>query len=175
MKKQKKQILILGAVLILLLAAYFILPKVVKEPEEEEEKSYAVTVLDATLATKLAFTNDGTELSFVKEGENWYFETDKELSVVQSSIENMVEKAGNISSSTKIDNVTDFAQYGLDNPLHTVKLTVDGKEYVIQMGDCNDITGEYYVRLEGETTVYTVPATTVTPFSTSIDALTEEE
>lgn len=175
MKKQKKQILIMGAALILLLAAYFILPKLIKEPEKEEGESYAVTVLDSSLATRLSFTNDGMELSFVKEGEIWYEETDKELSIVQSSIENMVEKAGSITSSTKIDGVTDFAQYGLDEPLHTVKLTIDGKEYVIHIGDCNDITGEYYLGMDGETTVYTVSASYVTPFSTTLEALIEEE
>lgn len=175
MKKQQKQLVILGAVLVLLIAAYFILPRVIKEPEEEQGESYAVTVLDSSLATKLSFTNEGTEYVFVKDGDSWCAEEDTALPIIQSTLENMVEKAGSITATAKIDDVTDFAQYGLEEPQHTVKLTVNGKEYVIHMGDYNDITGEYYLRMDKETTVYTVASATVTLFDTTLEALIEEE
>lgn len=175
MKKQQKQLILLGTALVLLLAAYFILPRVIKEPEEEQGESYAVTVLDASLATKLSFTNEGTEYVFVKDGDNWCAEEDMTLPMNQTTLENMVEKAGSITATAKIDEVTDFAQYGLENPQHTVKLTVNGKEYVIHMGDYNDITGEYYLRMDKETTVYTVASGVVTPFATTLEALVEEE
>lgn len=175
MKKQQKQMLILGVVLLLLLVAYFLLPQVVKEPKEEQKESYAVTVLDASLVTELSFTNEGEEHSFVKEGDMWYAKEDKSLPIIQDSLENLVEKAGNITASTKIDDVTDFAQYGLENPQHVVSLKVNDKEYVIQMGDYNDITGEYYLRMQGESTVYMVESTVVTSFNTTLSELTEAQ
>ena len=174
MKKQKMQIIVLAVVFVVLVAAYFILPKVVKD-EEEETESYVVTAMSSDAVTQISFTNEGTEYTCVKEDDIWYSTEDRTLSISQETIDNLVDKAGNITSTTKIEGVTDFSQYGLDNPLHEVKLTANGTEHTIVMGDYNDITGEYYLYLKGESTVYTVASTVVTPFATTLEELVEEE
>lgn len=174
MKKQKIQLIVLAIVLVALLAAYFIIPKVVKD-EEEETENYIVTAIDSSTVSEISFTNDGTEISFVKENDVWYAADDKEVSISQGTVENLVSIVGNIVSVTKIDNVTDLNQYGLDNPLHEVRFVADGIEHTVIMGDYNDITGEYYLYLKGETTVYTVSSTVVTPFSTTMEAFIEVE
>lgn len=174
MKKQKKQMIILAVVLVVLVAAYFILPNVVKE-EEEETESYVVTAMAGDAVTQISFTNEGTEYTFVKEDDVWYSTEDRTLPISQETVDNLVDKAGNITSTTKIEGVTDFSQYGLDNPLHEVKLTANGTEHTIVMGDYNDITGEYYLYMKGESTVYTVESTVVTPFATTLEALVEEK
>lgn len=174
MKKQKKQIVVLAVILIILAAAYFILPKVVKE-EEETPESYVVTAMESDAVTKLSFTNEGNAYEFVKEDNKWYLEEDRTLSISQETLNNLVEKAGNITSATKIENVTDFNQYGLDSPLHEVQLTANGTEHTIVIGDYNDMTGEYYLCLKGKNTVYTVAGTVVTPFATTLEELVEEE
>ena len=174
MKKQKMQMIVLAVVFVVLVAAYFILPKVVKEEDEETER-YVVTAMSGDAVTQFSFTNEGTEYSFVKEDGVWYAAEDKTLSIAQETIENLVDKAGNITSATKIDGVTDFSQYGLDAPIHEVKLTANGTEHTVVMGNYNDITGEYYLYIKGETTVYTVESTVVTPFATTLEAMIEEE
>lgn len=174
MKKQKTQMIILVVVLVALVAAYFILPKVVKD-EEETTESYAVTTMESDAVTQISFTNEGTEYTFVKEDGVWYATDNRELSISQATVDNLVSKAGNVVSTTKIENVTDFSQYGLDNPLHEVKLTANGTEHMVVIGDYNDITGEYYLYLKGETTVYTVESTVVTPFATTLEEMIEVE
>ena len=166
--------IVLAVVLVVLVAAYFLLPKVVKD-EEEETESYVVTAMTGDTVTQISFTNEGTEYTFEKEDDIWYSTKDRTLSISQKTIDNLVDKAGNITSTTKIEGVTEFSQYGLDNPLHEIKLTANGTEHTIVMGDYNDITGEYYLYLKGESTVYTVASTVVTPFATTLEELVEEE
>lgn len=174
MKKQKIQVIVLAVVLVVLVAAFFFLPKVIKG-EEDETESYIVTAIDSSAVTGISFTNDGAEYSFVKENDVWYAADDKELPISQGIVNNLADIVGNIVSSTKIDHVTDFSQYGLDNPLHEVNFTADGTEYTVLMGDYNDITGSYYLSLQGENTVYMVPGTVVTPFASTLEEFIEAE
>ena len=62
-----------------------------------------------------------------------------------------------ITATRALENVTDFTQYGLDEPQSVISYTTaDGASVEILTGDYNDVSGEYYAQLAGEHTVYTV-------------------
>ena len=75
-----------------------------------------------------------------------------------------------ITATRALENVTDFAQYGLDEPQSVISYTTaDGASVEILTGDYNDVSGEYYAQLAGEHTVYTVSGDYMEDFQYTID------
>lgn len=81
-----------------------------------------------------------------------------------------------ITATRALENVTDFAQYGLDESQSVISYTTaDGASVEILTGDYNDVSGEYYAQLAGEHTVYTVSGDYMEDFQYTIDDLLQVE
>ena len=81
-----------------------------------------------------------------------------------------------ITATRALENVTDFTQYGLDEPQSVISYTTaDGASVEILTGDYNDVSGEYYAQLAGEHTVYTVSGDYMEDFQYTIDDLLQVE
>ena len=81
-----------------------------------------------------------------------------------------------ITATRALKNVTDFTQYGLDEPQSVISYTTaDGASVEILTGDYNDVSGEYYAQLAGEHTVYTVSGDYMKDFQYTIDDLLQVE
>ena len=95
--KSKKGFFILLAVFLVLVVCYLAL-KVWTEKAQEEEQAKTeaeqiyLTDTDVSEITSFGYSNGETELSFVKEEDTWYSETDREVNLNQSSVENMLSQ-----------------------------------------------------------------------------------
>ncbi|WP_320912192.1 DUF4340 domain-containing protein, partial [Eisenbergiella porci] len=68
-----------------------------------------------------------------------------------------------------------LAEYGLDNPAGTITAVLEnGSSVILHVGNKNDITGDYYVRLEGNSQVYAVSSYIVTAFDREAADFIEE-
>lgn len=163
-KKRTRNLLIALAAVIVLAGALAALVWLVPKAPEKENTSSGTTSYElyrqSTAAVDhvdienekdtLTVQTTGTDEWTVVGLENYTLQTD----VLKSTITN----AAALVASDKVgDDITDFAQYGLDHPVSkaTVYFT-DGSTKSFEVGGKVPGVNNYYVRLSGESTVYVV-------------------
>ena len=138
-------------------------------------KTY-ITELDAASVEALTFEYSAESNSFVKEDGTWLYEEDKTLEIEQEKIEAMAEAFSNLAAESKIEGVTDLAQYGLEEPFRTLSFTAGGVEYTWHIGNMNDLTSVYYMYDAADSsTVYTIGSGFLSNFNYGISGLVVEE
>ena len=181
MKKQKKQFLLLMILLVVLIAAYLGAGAYVdfveqREAEQELLNKVYVTDLDATAIQSITYDYDGATYSFVKQDDIWVYAEDSSLSITQSYIESMASKAAQMEAQSVIEDVTDLAQYGLDEPSETIRFATEDEEYELLAGDYNSMSSIYYVCNAADTgVVYAVDSSALSSFNYALEDLIEEE
>ncbi len=176
MKKQKLHFWILAAVCLLCAAVWFLV-RYLDLPESEEEEAAEVTVTDFNAGDVTALTTGGEyPLNFVKEDGTWYNAEDRNASIQQSMVENLLTYITHITSETAIEEPDDLSQYGLDEPAMTITATLEnGTSVILHIGESNSITGDYYLQVSGDDTVYTVGSSLVSTFEKTPEDFVEEE
>ncbi len=176
MKRQKIQLVTILILLIAMAAAYVGVKYYNNNYKEEEETvSYTVTQDDAASVKSLFLVNDNGELSFTKEGDTWYENSDKTVSIDAGALEDMIEAAVSVTSEDVIENAKDMSQYGLDDPEITVTYTTENGSITLEIGDYNSSVSKYYVCVKGENMVYTMNSSERASFTKSLDDLKKIE
>ncbi len=179
MVKQKKQLIIMLAVLIVAAAAFFALSKI---PDEEDEstdsESYTLNDFAADEVTGLVITHSGETLTLEKDGEEWKCVEYSGTDIDEDSVKSLLERILPVTSENKIENVTDFAQYGLDNSTFKVELkSGENNGCTIEIGDYNEITSDYYCMVTemDAASVFTLESSFVSALDITIDDITAAE
>ena len=181
MKKQKKQFILLVIVLVVVIGAYFGAEAYVdfveqKEAEQELLSKVYVTNLEEASIQSITYDYNGATYSFVKQDDIWVYAEDSSLSITQSYIESMASKAAQMEAQSMIKDVTDLAQYGLEEPSETVCFATEDGEYELLVGDYNSMSSIYYVCDAADTgVVYAVDSSDLSSFNYALEDLIEEE
>lgn len=81
-----------------------------------------------------------------------------------------------LAEGVAAEGVTDFAAYGLDEPVSTVNITyTDGTTLLLEIGDVAPASQHYYVRVDGGDTVYLMRPLIVEMYSAGISAYRDLE
>ena len=182
MKKHRKQLMILVAVLAVLAAA---VPAIRLYTEKQEEKDAEAAnaeqeskvLVDAAYEDVLKFSYDyeGKNYAFEKTEDTWYAAEDHTQNIREYSMENILSGVTPLFVQQTIEDVTDFSQYGLDQPERTITFETASASYILYVGDYNSLTGTYYVSLPSEARVYVVEQTVITRFNQTYEDVTETE
>ena len=160
MKKKRLQLLGMAALLLIFVIAFFGLKKYNAKQEEKEAQETTDTIqiisedLDEVVA--LSYDYNGDQVNLVKENGTWYLEGDREASLKQSTINQMLYYLAPMSAVARLDAPKELSEYGLDTPSQTIRMKTASAEYTLLVGDCNDITGYFYLKKDGDGDVYTV-------------------
>ena len=76
-------------------------------------------------------------------------------------------------SYQKIDNVTDYDQYGFGESAKTVTIRTEDAEYTVYVGNYNSITAACYFKMEGDTSVYVTTSPIGGSFNKTVEDLIE--
>lgn len=159
-KKKKNQLFILCGLLVLVIGASIALKSYEKNTPKEEEKAaenYSVIDIDVSRVTEIGIIgSDNETTNLIKAGEEWKVLEDEAFLVDNSSVELFLDKVSAITSSVKIEKVTDMSQYGLDEPVLNITLQWENNMYIIKVGDYNSMISSYYIRINDDDTVYTI-------------------
>lgn len=157
-KKQIISLVVVIALLIGIVVAYVMIKKHNEETAEDIKKAkvYSVLSFNADKANKLTYSYNDKTYVINLENSSWVYESDKTMNVDQTSVISLINSVSNITSGTKIENVTDFEQYGLTKPANKVEISTSEGEIEFSIGKCNATSGEYYFRVGQESTVYMV-------------------
>lgn len=201
-RNRPEKIMLLLAFLAVLLGVYMLIADKAADAENDETDGEKISVVsvDSADITELSWEYDGASYTLIKletdsesdkgneadssdngsetanadNTENWVWSGHEDITLDQSRIESMLAAISRVSASSKIETVTDFAQYGLAEPDSTISLTVKTAEGTegetlktvkLLTGGYVSISDEYYAMIDGEDTVYTVSGDYLYDFS----------
>lgn len=176
MKKQKTQFIVLLIILVVCVAAYIgvtISNKKTKEKEEasEEAEKIYLTDFDADDVSAFSYMLNGEKLSFHKDGDDWVYDADTSVDLDEDSVKSLLTQAGKMTASEKLDEITNLSDYGLDDPENVITIETSEDTVTLDVGNCNDMLSEYYIRKEGSDDVYLTDSTTAKLFTKTVDSL----
>ena len=134
------------------------------------------TVLDVNSddITSFSYVYEGEPYAFEKEDDTWYYADDHSLNLNQDRIKAMILKVAPLKADQVIENVTDMSQYGLADPERTIQYETADRSVIINVGNLNSMTSQYYIAFPSEMKVYAVTTNVVTGFNYTLDDLVEE-
>lgn len=170
MKKHGTMIGLL-VVLIVLVGLYFLMGGISKKQAEGELKQDSM-VTNLSDLRQLQYTDGKTTMSMVKEKDVWYMENDKDITLRNVQMNSIEDTLVDIVALRELDQAKDMAEYGLDNPSHTITMKdKNGKEAVVYIGKA---VGENYYATAGEKkVVYIIEGVVVDTLEFDLEILKE--
>lgn len=145
---RKKQITL--CVLLAVFAVVSITAVLVSRHEEKVEqiKNSGKTILSipTDTVTALSWTNEDGMFSFTK-GDTWTYDGDSAFPVDEGKINDLLAQFENFAAAFAIDDVEDYAQYGLTEPICTISITAGEETYTVQLGDFSKMDEQRYVSI----------------------------
>ena len=134
------------------------------------------TVLDVNSddITSFSYVYEGETYAFEKKDETWYYTDDHSLNLNQERIKAMILKVAPLKADQVIENVTDMSQYGLADPERTIQYETADRSVIINVGNLNSMTSQYYIAFPSEMKVYVVTTNVVAGFNYTLEDLVEE-
>lgn len=165
MTKSTRNIIITAVVIALLVGGILILNAVDFSSDDNKaastaQPSYTIYSKDVSDLANVTVTTDDTVIEAINSDGSWTIQGMDLADVDSSKVYTLVSTVSTISSRNKIEeNVTDFAQYGLEKPSISVMISdKNGGADALYIGDKSPTLGEYFIRMNSDTTVYTLYA-----------------
>ncbi len=153
MKRSKRLYILLGVLVVVCTGTYGVL-QYEERKEEISNSDEVVLEISADDVTGLSWEYDSQTLSFHKD-EIWTYDDDEAFPVSEEKIDELLDVFGEFRVSFVIEDVEDYAQYGLDDPVCTIDIETADETYEIQLGDYSTMDSERYVSI-GDGNVYLV-------------------
>lgn len=153
MRKATKLYALLGVLLVVCIAA-FAVSRYEEKKEQIKNSGEVILEIPVDSVTALSWTNESGKFSFTKD-ETWVYDDDNAFPVDEEKINDLLEQFTSFAAAFSIDDVEDYAQYGLDEPICTIKITADEESYTVELGDFSKMDEQRYVSI-GDGKVYLV-------------------
>lgn len=153
MKRAKRLYVLLGVLVVVCIAAF----AVVKHEERQEEirnSGEIVLEIDPETVDALSWEYESESLAFHKD-ETWQYDEDAAFPVSEEKIQELLEPFQALEAAFIIKEVTDYSQYGLDNPVCTIHLSAGEEDYEIKLGNYSTMDSQRYLST-GDGNVYLV-------------------
>lgn len=175
MGKQKKHFIILIVLLLAIIAFFFGLMEYNKRKEAKNLQRDTVRVFNNTEIDKFTYSFATNSYTLEKQNGKWVCLEEPSLELDNTLINGMLTVAGNVPLYDTVEDVSDFTQYGLEEPYLTVTCYAKEDKYVVEMGDFNTTIMKYFVRVNNENKVYTTDSSLYNTFTKSINSLQSKE
>ncbi len=177
MKRGARLAVLLAALLVLVGAWYLAETLSDRQQAEIAEQAHEHTDISTGPAedlTALAWDYFGDAVSLSRKDGAWVNANDSACPIDQTAVAPLAEAAASAQAETVIEHVTDFDQYGLADPAFTIVAATKEQVNTYDVGNPSP-NGAYYVRMNGEDTVYVEGTMLAQTFQTSIDSLLDLE
>lgn len=153
--KRSKRLLVLAAVLVVLCVGVFAISRYEQRQEQLKSADTVLLSLSADTVQSLSWEREGTTLSFHRGEDGWLCDEDEAFPVSEEKINKILSRYASFGVHFIIENVEDYAQYGLDEPEGTLHLTTDTETYTLRFGNFSNLDAQRYVDI-GDGSVYLV-------------------
>lgn len=171
--KRFKRIYILLGVLIVVCIAAFAVTKLEEHKEQIKNSNAIILELPSDSVESLSWEYGGTALSFHKD-EVWLYDADEAFPVDKEKIAELLEQFQAFGVSFIIEDVENYGQYGLDDPVCTINLTAGEQSYEILLGDYSVMDSQRYVSI-GDGNVYLAGNDPLDVFDVSLSDLIDHD
>ena len=153
MKRTKKLGILLG-VLVFACVATFGVTKYESKKEQIKNSGETILSIPSNTVTAFSWEYNGQKLSFHKD-DIWLYNDDEAFPVDEEVMEDLLSLYSDLSAAFVIEEVEDYAQYGLDNPECTINISTADKDYEIALGNYSNMDQQRYASF-GDGNVYLV-------------------
>ncbi|MCC8357946.1 MAG: DUF4340 domain-containing protein [Oscillospiraceae bacterium] len=140
----------------------------------DDDIDLAVGEYDDVTALSWTYGDETVNLTYDADAEEWVNADDETCPIDQTAVEALITAVSSTCASQEVTDVEDFEQYGLDEPTLTVEASTADNTVSYAVGSIS-LTGEYYVRVDGGTSVYTESGLLAGAFQVQIDDLLQLE
>lgn len=170
---RSKRLLILVGVLAVVCAAAFLATRVQEQQEQVEASGETVLAIDAGNVASLAWTSGEAEYAFHKD-ETWIYDADEAFPVSAEALEELLAPFSSFNAAFVIRDVTDYAQYGLEEPECTIEIGTAEASYTIALGDMSAMDDQRYVSI-GDGNVYLAVTDPMDAFAVELSDLIDND
>ena len=153
MNRSKKLCVLLGVFAVICIATFAVM-QVEERKEQIKETGETILELSAESVKALSWEYDETSLAFHKD-EAWLYDGDENFPVSEKKIKELLKPFQSLGATFIIEDVEDLKQYGLDDPVCTIKLSTEDQDYEIKLGGYSKMDSQRYVSI-GDGNVYLV-------------------
>lgn len=153
MNRRKKLSILLGVLAVVCIAT-FALTQIEQQKEQIKETGEIILELPAESVEALSWEYGDTSLAFHK-GETWLYDEDEVFPVSEEKINELLMPFEALGAAFVIEDVEDAGQYGLDDPVCTIRLSTAQQSYEIKLGDFSRMDSQRYLSI-GDGNVYLV-------------------
>lgn len=152
--KRSKKIYLLLVVLIVACVLTFVVMRIEEHKEQIKNSGEIILEIPSDSVKALSWEYESETLAFHK-GETWLYDEDEAFPVDEEKINELLEQFQEFGVSFIIEEVEDYGQYGLDNPICTIHLETEEQSYEILLGNYSNMDSQRYVSI-GDGNVYLV-------------------
>lgn len=153
MNRSKKLCVLLGVFTVACIAT-FAVTRMEERKEQIREAGEIILELPAESVQTLSWTYEDNTLSFHRD-EAWLYDEDEDFPVSEEKIRELLAQFQSLGAAFIIEDVENFGQYGLDDPICTIKLSAEDQDYEVKLGDYSKMDAQRYVSI-GDGNVYLV-------------------
>ena len=153
MSRSKKLYILLGVFVVACIATLAV-TQIAEHKEQIKNSGEPILELSSDSVQALSWEHKGETLAFHRD-ETWLYDGDEKFPVSEDKINELLEQFQPLSAAFVIEEVEDFGQYGLDNPVCTIHLTTEEQSYEIKLGDFSKMDSQRYASI-GDGNVYLV-------------------
>ena len=147
--------IILVVIVALLTGVYLIVDKTTGSKEDTEK--IELLQIDSEKVQGLTIKNREGEFVFEKDGNSWNLVSGGNFKVDFLKLNNIVSTISGLYAERVIEkNAKDLEKYGLSEPVVLTLKTSDGETSVVELGNSTITKENYYMKLSGDNTVYTI-------------------
>ncbi len=173
--KRSKRIYILLAILAVTCLATLSASKIVQHQENIKNSEAVILSVSADDVTGLSWNYENEALAFSRSEDGvWHWDEDEAFPVSEDKIDELLEMFSAFSVSFAIEDVEDYKQYGLDNPICTIELTTEDKSYTLTLGDFSKLDSQRYVSI-GDGNAYLVSTDPMDSYEITIRDMIEND
>jgi len=153
MKRSKKIYILLGILAVACIATFSV-NKIEEHKEKIKNSDEIILEIPSDSVQSLSWEYKSKTLAFHKD-EKWIYDEDETFPVDEEKIEELLEQFEKFGVSFIIEDVEDYGQYGLDDPICTINLSTEDQSYKILLGNYSNMDSQRYVSI-GDGNVYLV-------------------
>lgn len=154
--KRYKRVFVLAAVLAVFCIATLALSRYEEKQEQIRTGDEIIMSIPSGDVSSLSWEySGGGSLAFDKTEDGWKYQDDENFPVSEEKIMGILDHFESYGATFVIEDVEDYAQYGLDEPECTLHLVTEERSYDIKMGDFSKMDQQRYIDI-GDRNVYLV-------------------
>lgn len=153
MNRSKKLYILLGILAVACIATFAVM-QMEERKEQIKETGDIILELPSESVQSLSWEYSEETLAFHK-NETWLYDEDENFPVSEKKINELLEQFQSFGAAFIIEDVEDFGQYGLDDPICTINLSTEEQSYEVKLGDYSKMDSQRYVSI-GDGSVYLV-------------------